>query len=99
MVIIKDKYHFFAILFGTIEKVLIFLLFIFPLRAIKSVIDNSVGRKLEFFFNFFGITIDNQTNLTFLFAITFITLLVFFIIVNRFKASIVSYIKKKKNKI
>ena len=98
MVIIKDKYHFFAILFGTLEKILILLLFIFPLRAIKSVIDNSVGRKLELFFNFFGITIDNQSNLTLIYSITFIKLLVFLILVNRVKSYIVSYIKKTKIK-
>lgn len=94
MVIIKDKFHFWAILLGTLEKVLIFLLFIFPLRAIKSVIDNKVGRKLELLFNFFGIKIDNQTDLTFIFAITFILLLVSLILVNRVRAYIISYIKK-----
>ena len=98
MIIIKDKYYFWAIFLGTVEKILIFLLFIFPLRAIKSVIDNSVGKKLDLAFNFLGITVNNQTELTFIFAIIFITLLVFIILVNRFKSQIISNLKNTKRK-
>lgn len=98
MVIIKDKYHFFAILLGTIEKFLIFLLFIFPLRAIKSVIDNSVGRKLELAFKVLGIKLNSQNDLILIFSFTFIALLIFLIVVNRLKTYVISYIRKAKSK-
>ena len=94
MIIIKDKNYLFAIGFGIFEKILIFALFIFPIRAIKSVIDNRLGKKLDIVFDALGITIKDQTDLITFFTFIFIGLFVAAVIVNRIKVFFVNYIKK-----
>mgnify|MGYP001388334632 CR=1 FL=1 len=98
MIIIKDKHFFPAIVLGIIEKILIFLLFIFPLRAIKSVLNNSIGIKLEMVFSFLGIPINNQSDLIFIFSIIFILLLSCVILVNKYKTFYIDYLKNTKTK-
>ena len=94
MIIIKNKYYFYAIFFGIIEKILIFILFIFPLRAIKSVIDYSTGRGLEKIIDYLGIAIINQNDLIICFTLIFILLLLSEIIVNKLKVFFIDYIKR-----
>ena len=96
MIIVKNKYYFYAIFFGIIEKILIFILFIFPIRAIKSVIDNSTGGKLENIIEYLGIAIRNQNDLIICFTLIFILLLLSEIIVNKLKVFFIDYIKKTK---
>ena len=71
-------------------------MFIFPIRAIKSVIDNSTGRQLEKIIDYLGIAIRNQNDLIICFTLIFILLLLSEIIVNKLKVFFIDYIKKLK---